>query len=271
MWSPGSRVGPIGRVRTHGSVAALLDGSGGAGLSSSRWPVVGWGAVTRPSAWRTSCQPPRGPRDDGPGTPRPDWPDRSGHRAASAADDEPHTRPTAPHSRETHNHHHEPPERSVGRSGRPGRPGRPPTAGSARPKRRGQQRHRRPQPHPHPSTPPGSRATGPSTPLGSRRTGRPSRLGSRTIGRSCLLGSGATGPRSVLGAWPPGPWSMLWPGSEWRWLLGWRVTSTRVTAPSQASRRHASGSSVLTAPASPLAGLGLQEPVDGDHPVQGGS
>ena len=104
---------------------------------------------------------------------------------------------------------------------------------------------------PNPSTPPGSRATGPSTPLGSRPTGRPSRPGSRTIGRSCLLGSGATGPWSVLGAWPPGPWSVLWPGSEWRWLLGWRVTSTRVTAPSQASRRHASGSSGPTPPTSP--------------------
>ena len=128
-------------------------------------------------------------------------------------------------------------------------------------------------------------------------------------------------------------------GVEVWWLVGWRVTSTRVTAPSQASRRHASGSSGPAPPASPprppgrssrlsrstvtvswgrtppvwgswpasrlrransarasarrwspvrsssasagrakrfqggqqgLAGLGLQQPVDGDHALKGG-
>jgi hypothetical protein len=56
---------------------------------------------------------------------------------------------------------------------------------------------------------------------------------------------GAGSPRSAAGrqvpsspgrswpGWPPGPW----------WPVGWRVTRTRVTAPPQASRRHASGSS----------------------------
>ena len=47
------------------------------------------------------------------------------------------------------------------------------------------------------------------------------------------------------GAWPPGSW----PG--WWWPGGWRVTRTRVTAPSQASRRQASGSSGPAQPTSP--------------------
>ena len=41
---------------------------------------------------------------------------------------------------------------------------------------------------------------------------------------------------------------------SWSWVVGggrWRVTRTRVTAPSQASRRHASGCSGPTQPASP--------------------
>jgi hypothetical protein len=67
-------------------------------MSSVRWGGV---AVSRPSAWRTSRQPPHGPPDDGPDTATPGWPDRSGRHGASAADDAPHTRPAAAHSRET--------------------------------------------------------------------------------------------------------------------------------------------------------------------------
>ena len=63
----------------------------------------------------------------------PGWPDRSGHHAASAADDAPHTRPAAANSQGTHSHHHAPPGRSVGRPQRPGWPGPPPAAGSAHP------------------------------------------------------------------------------------------------------------------------------------------
>ena len=42
-----------------------------------------------------------------------------------------------------------------------------------------------------------------------------------------------------------GSWSPRW------WLVGWRVTRTRVTVPSQASRRHPSGSRGPTPPRSP--------------------
>ena len=54
--------------------------------------------------------------------------------------------------------------------------------------------------------------------------------------------------RSRLVPWPS------WPGSWWSWWcwsVRWRVTRTRVTAPSQASRRQASGSSAKASPTSP--------------------
>ena len=57
------------------------------------------------------------------------------------------------------------------------------------------------------------------------------------LGRRVLGGSGrwvVAGPG--VAAWTLGSWPMA---AGW----GWRVTRTRVTAPSQASRRHASGSS----------------------------
>ena len=58
------------------------------------------------------------------------------------------------------------------------------------------------------------------------------------------------GGSRVAAAWsqparPPSP-----PEPSW-WWVRWRVTSTRVTAPSQANRRHASGSSGQGPPVSP--------------------
>src|SRR5215207_4186454 len=73
-------------------------------------------------------------------------------------------------------------------------------------------------------------------------------------GGGWVLGSEAAGggssPWMSLGAGLVGPWSVLgsWPG--W-WLGGWRGTRTRVTAPSQASRRQACGSSGPAQPTSP--------------------
>jgi hypothetical protein len=60
-------------------------------------------------------------------------------------------------------------------------------------------------------------------------------------------------PQSSWERWPPGSWPWWppgwWPLASWPWAsssfgwwpVGWRVTRIRVRAPSQASRRHASG------------------------------
>ena len=63
---------------------------------------------------------------------------------------------------------------------------------------------------------------------------------SRAASPSIPLESRGSGGASPLGSWP-----------GWCWPLGWRVTRTRVTAPSQASRWQASGSSGPAQPTSP--------------------
>ena len=119
---PGVGCRAAGRFRRRWDV---FDGAGGAG-------GVGWGSADHQPGG-SAANPPHEPPDDAPGTPTPGWPDQSGHHAASAADDEPHTRPAAAHSPGTHSHHHEQPARSAEPPGPPGWPGRPPTAGSAHP------------------------------------------------------------------------------------------------------------------------------------------
>jgi hypothetical protein len=110
-----------GRFRRRWDV---FDGSGGAG-------GVGWRlAGHQPGG--SAANPPHGPPDDAPGTAGPGWPDQSGHHAASAADDGPHTRPGAVGSRGRHSRRRAQPGRCVGRSGRPGWPGPPPAAGWVR-------------------------------------------------------------------------------------------------------------------------------------------
>ena len=196
-FAPMGRCRAAGRFRRRWVVVVAVDGSG-----------VGWRSPDHQPGG-PAASPPRGPRDDGPGTPRPDWPDRSGRRAASAADDEPHTRPTAAHSRETHSHRHEPPGRSVGRSGRPGWPGRPPTAGSARPQAPGATAPPPPTAAPQPLHP---------TRISSHRTLNPARISAhrssisarvsdhwsflpaRVWGHRSLVGARGLAPRSLVDA-----------------------------------------------------------------------
>ena len=60
---------------------------------------------------------------------------------------------------------------------------------------------------------------------------------------------GPPGPALILGSWSTlGSWSARQPSGS---MVGWRLTSTRVTAPSQASRRHAAGANGPAHPASP--------------------
>ena len=82
-------------------------------------------------------------------------------------------------------------------------------------------------------------------PTSSGWVGPPPRAGGSRL--AAAWSQAAKPPSSPWSPWPVAGWSgRSGPGSWWSWwwvVVRWRVTRTRVTAPSQASRRHASGSS----------------------------
>ena len=191
-----------------------------AGMSSMRWG----GGEAPVGASLSAASRPRGPPGGGLGTAGPGWPGRWGRHASQwrrwwashQARGRSQPGKTQPPSRTA---------RAVRWAGWTTRLARPDLQrlGRGAPQGRGQQGGRGPQPARQPATP-GMAGVGPM-----RR---------RWSDRGLV----------VLGRWPVVRRSGRGRGGA---VVGWRVTRTRVTAPSQASRRHASGSSGPAQPASP--------------------
>jgi hypothetical protein len=165
---------------------------------------VGWRCSTHRVRGPVASRPP-GPAGGGLDTTRRGWPGRSGPHAASAAGGGLRTRPAAGHRKGTHSRRRGRQGRRVGRAGRLGWPGPPPAADSV--------------PHPAPGAAGWPRPAA-ALPIRLPRAGHRPPRSRRHPGRGRRQGRGLDG-----------------------WGVGWRLTTTRVTVPSQARRRHASGAS----------------------------